>query len=269
MANEEGKADTMQMAEQTLKAGKEFEPRFRPKAEGEWCYDNDESVTQQAMAWHFFLALQLLEALFNLRGSNWPSPAGVLFRTFSEIVSRGIWMMHPENPADRAGRARSYVDYAQMKQDEMDKRMKFVRDFVGDKGTTEETLRAALQEYQKKEDAKSESKIRNAIKCKYGDNACTIPYREMLEEIDLAGEHITVYPMASAATHGVLTKFDKESPHEVVMDYIVTAADRFYVLAHRTAMALGIPEEELNSAFRAAIQAREKKAEQDKQRMRS
>ena len=34
MTNEENKADTMQMAEQTLKAGKEFEPRFRPKAEG-------------------------------------------------------------------------------------------------------------------------------------------------------------------------------------------------------------------------------------------
>ena len=220
------------------------------------------------MAWHFFLALQLLEALFNLRGSNRPSLAGVLFRTFSEIVSRGVWMMHPKNPANCAVRARSYIDYAQMKQDEMHKRTIFVQSCIGDK-RTEETVKLALRKCWEKRVAKSEPRIRKDIARKYGENACTISYGKMLEDIDSAGAHEFEYAMASAATHGVLTRFDTESPHEVVTDYIVTAADKFYVLAHCTAMAFGVAEKEFNSAFRAAIQAREKKAEQDKQRMRS
>ena len=272
MTNEENKADTMQMSEQTLKAGKKFLPRILPKTEGDWRNDDDERVTQQAMAWHFFFALRMLECLLMLRGSDLGFPARVMFRTLSEITTRGIWIARPDCRQDRAARARSYFDYAEMKWGEVGKRMQFVHDFVGDKGT-EEALRAALRACRERGGAKSEPReprIQKEINRKYGDNACTIPYRRMLEEIDFAGEHETVYAMASAATHGIPTVFDTYVPdHEIVADHIGTAADRFYVLAHRTAMALGIPEEELNSAFRAAIQAREKKAEQDKQRMRS
>ena len=269
MTNEENKADTMQMAGQTLKAGKKFLPRILPKTEGDWRNDDDERVTQQAMAWHFFFALRMLECLLMLRGSDLGFPARVMFRTLSEITTRGIWIARPDCRQDRAARARSYFDYAEMKWGEILERVNFVRSLVGDKGT-EETLGATLRACREKGGAKSESRIQKEICRKYEDNACTIAYRRMLDEIDFAGEHETVYAVASAATHGIPTVFDTSVPdHEIVADHIGTAADRFYVLAHRTAMALGIAEEELNSAFRAAIQAREKKAEQDKQRMRS
>ena len=269
MTNEENKANMMEMAEQTLKAGKEFLPRILLKTQGDWRNYDDERVTQQAMACHFFLALRMLECLLMLRGSDLGFPARVMFRTLGEIITRGIWIARPDCRQDRAARARSYFDYAEMKRGEMDKQMQFVRDFVGDKGT-EETVRAALRAYREKGGAKSESRIREDVKCQYGDNACTIHYSRMLEEIDFVSDYATVYAMASAAIHGIPTAFDTDVPgHVIVADHIDTAADRFYVLAHRTAMAFGVADEELNSAFRAAIQAREKKAEQDKQRMRS
>ena len=266
MTKEHTNSSGIQVAQQTLEAGKKFLPRipFR-KVEGGGRND-EEGMVRQAMAWHFHLALGLLESLFVLRGGYLSHPAGVLFRAFSEIVVRGVWIMWPgENRAgNRAERARSFFEYAMMKHDESERRVRFMRDFLTRNKRSEETVKAGLKEYREKENSKSDPKIRKEILRKYGENACTIPYRAMLKEIDAEGEHETVYPMASAATHGIPTKFDllpnAAERQGIVADYISTAADRFYVLAHHAAAAHGIPEEEIQSVFAAAIRARAKKA---------
>ena len=260
MKNQENKMNTIQTAEQTLKAGNKFSSRICPKEEGD-LHNDDKGVVRLAMAWHFRFALRLFECLFMLRGSHLGSPAGVLFRTFSEIVTRGVWIAHSESPAIRVARARSYSDYSAMKHEELQRRMDFLQSFFVSNKRSEETIRAGLKEYREKGTSKSDPQIRKAIARKYGENSCTIAYGKMLKDIDLEGEYETVYPIASAATHGIPTKFDVPGVDQqsLVADYISTATDRFYVLAHHTAVVFGIKEEEFNLVFRAAIQAREKK----------
>ena len=264
MENDENKTDVIQTAKQTLKAGKILFSRILRQGDGgDWRHD-DEGAVRQAMTWHFHFALRLLECLFMLRRSDLGSPAGVLFRTFSEIITRGVWIAHSKTPAIRATRARSYLDYADMKAKELQRQQKSVRRFFTNIKRSEKTIRAGLKEYQETEDSKSDPQIQKEIRCRYGENACTIPYRKMLKDIDFEGEHQTAYMMASAATHGIPTEFDSLITHEqqsLVVDYISTATDRFYVLAHYTAVIFGINDEEFTSAFHAAIQAREKKAE--------
>ena len=256
----------VKVAEMMVEAGKEFVRFVLSREEGSAPRNGDKEVVQQAMIWHFLFALQFLESLLLLQKGALASvsPAGALFRSLAEIVARGVWIMRPG--ADHAARARSYLEYAVMKQNEHQRSGRFQQFFFDQNGgRSEETVKAALKEYLKKKPEEggpmSDGKIRGEIRRKHGKHACTIPFREMLEEIDLEGDYLTVYSWASAATHGTPTMFDTlgGENHLMVDDCISTAGDRLFVLAHRTAAAYGMPEKDFNSLFGFAIQAREKK----------
>ena len=256
----------VKVAEMMVEAGKEFARFVQSREEGSDQRNGDKKVVQRAMSWHFFLALQFLEALLLLRGGGLVSaaPAGALFRSLTEIIFRGIWIVHPG--ANQAARARSYFKYKYMKESEDHRRALFMQSFFDQNGgRSEETVKAALKEYLKKKPEEggpmSDGKIRGEIRRKHGKHACTIPFREMLEEIDIEGDYLTVYSWASAAAHGTPTIFDTPGGgnQSMVDACISTAGDRFSVLAHRTATAYGMPEKDFNSLFGFAIQAREKK----------
>ena len=201
--------------------------------EGKW-RDDDKKVVQMAMHWHLVCALQFLEAILMLRGSILIPPAAALFRSISEVVYRGRWIFRYEE--HRAARALSYIEYVE----------------------------AMLLEYWagiSESEKPKPRKIRDCVKTRYGQNACTIGMFDMLKNIGLEDRYAQHFMVPSAAVHGAPSLFEDVSlpPHGAVVAMIGDAGELAFDLARDTASAYGMTEK-FNSIFKAVIEAKNRVA---------